>query len=287
MFNVHLSKQPIMSTIIKKIYKIFYETVFPSKCLVCRSFIKPLEGDYNDFSEEAVLGLSVQTQVNRLLSAYLCSACIRGMVAVESPLCVCCGLPFKSRQGADHRCGDCITSPKKFRIARAPLVYGKIFTEVIHCFKYKGKIQLAEPLGELLLTAFGLLWDKNSIDVIVPVPLHFKRLRKRGFNQAYFLIRNWQTIVAHYSFHLSDLRIEREVLVRTANTAPQSALGRTQRADNIKNAFDLNGREKITDKRILLIDDVYTTGATVNECTRMLLEHGAEHVDVLTLARAV
>jgi ComF family protein len=196
-------------------------------------------------------------------------------------------LPFKSRQGEDHLCGDCIASPKKFRFARAPLIYERIFTEVIHCFKYRGKIQLAGSLSELLLTTFRLFWDKDGVDVIVPVPLHLKRLRERGFNQAYLLIRNWQTAAARSSFDLSDLQIERDVLVRTVATAPQTALGRAQRAANIKEAFGIRKKEKIIDKRVLLIDDVYTTGATVNECARLLMKHGAEHVDVLTLARAV
>jgi ComF family protein len=276
-----------MSAIVKKIYKIFYETVFPPKCLVCRSFINPPEGDYNGFSEEAVLSLTVQIQVERLLSQYLCRHCIGGLVAVESPLCSCCGLPFESRHGLDHRCGDCSASPKKFRIARAPLVYEQIFTEVIHCYKYKGKIQLARPLGELLLTAFRLFWNKDSIDVVVPVPLHLKRLRKRGFNQAYLLIRNWKTIAGQAPFELSDLQIERDILVRTVPTAPQTGLGRKQRAANIEDAFELVDEAKIIDKRILLVDDVYTTGATVDECARLLLHHGAAHVDVLSLARAV
>jgi ComF family protein len=276
-----------MSTIVKKLYKIVNETVFPPKCLVCRSFIQPPQGDDNGFSGEADLGLTVPIQVERLLPQYLCRNCTGGLVAVESPLCSCCGLPFESRHGIDHLCGDCSTSPKKFRIARAPLVYEQIFTEVIHCYKYKGKIQLARPLGELLLTAFRLFWDKDSIDVVVPVPLHLKRLRKRGFNQVYLLIRNWQTIAGQMAFDLSDLQIERGALVRTVPTAPQTGLGRRQRADNIKDAFELVDEAKIIDKRILLVDDVYTTGATVDECARLLLHHGAAHVDVLSLARAV
>ena len=276
-----------MSTIVKKIYKIVNETVFPPKCLVCRSFIPTPEGDCNGFPGQADLSLSVQIQVERLLSEYLCRNCIGGLVAVDSPLCSCCGLPFESRHGIDHRCGDCSASPKKFRMARAPLVYEEIFTEVIHCYKYKGKIQLARPLAELLLTAFRLFWDKDSIDVVVPVPLHLKRLRKRGFNQAYLLIRNWQNITGKVPFDLSDLQFERDVLVRTLPTAPQTGLGRRQRAANIKDAFELVDEAKIIDKRILLVDDVYTTGATVDECAHLLLHHGAAHVDVLSLARAV
>jgi ComF family protein len=276
-----------MSTIVKKLYKIVNETVFPPKCLVCRSFIDPPQSEENGYSSAVDLSLNIQSQVERLFVKYLCWNCIGGLVVAESPLCSCCGLPFESRQGIDHRCGDCSASLKKFRIARAPLVYEQIFTEVIHCYKYKGKIQLARPLAELLLTAFRLFWDKDSIDVVVPVPLHLKRLRKRGFNQVYLLIRNWQTIAGQVHLDLNDLQIERDVIVRNVSTVPQTGLGRRQRAANIKDAFELVDEAKIIDKRILLVDDVYTTGATVDECARLLLHHGAAHVDVLSLARAV
>jgi ComF family protein len=275
-----------------KLYRNLNETVFPPKCLVCRSFFQPPAHDADIVSRPAGTHapgwpLPLQSQLDGLLSLYLCSACIRGLVMVESPICVCCGLPFKSRQGGDHPCSDCIAAPKKFRIARAPLVYEQILTRVIHCFKYKGKIQLAAPLAELLRTAYRQFWDQDSIDIIIPVPLHLKRLRKRGFNQAYLLVRNWNTAAGQNWSGNSDLQIERDALVRTVFTAPQSALGRSERAVNIKNAFALHDPAKIKDKRILLIDDVYTTGATVDECARILLKFGAEHVDVLTLARAV
>ena len=127
----------------------------------------------------------------------------------------------------------------------------------------------------------------DSIDVVIPIPLHLARFRQRGFNQTYLLVRNWQTIARQISFDLGNLQIDRDVLSRTVPTPPQTGLDRRQRAANIKNAFELADRAKIADKRILLVDDVYTTGATVNECARLLLAHGAAHVDVLSLARAV
>ncbi len=94
-------------------------------------------------------------------------------------------------------------------------------------------------------------------------------------------------MAASRSWDPARFRIERDVLIRDVPTLPQTAFGRSQRAVNIKNAFDLKSEEKIVDKRILLVDDVYTTGATANECARLLLNRGAQQVDVLTLARAV
>jgi ComF family protein len=282
----------VTAGMLHKLFRILSQAVFPPKCLVCRNFIQPPVPDADPVSEvSAGNGIDrspwLQGLLDRLLPGYLCPACIRTMVAVESPICVCCGLPFKSRQGDDHPCGECMDSPKRFRIARAPLVYEPILTRLVHCFKYQGKIQLAAPLSGLLQAAFQRLWDPDSIDMILPVPLHLQRLRKRGFNQAYLLVRNWETSAGPSDERKLRFRIERNVLVRKVSTLPQSALGRTQRAVNIKNAFELSRPDKILDKRILLIDDVYTTGATVDECARILLQSGAARVDVLTLARAV
>ena len=276
-----------MSRIAKKIYKIVNETIFPTKCLTCGSFFIPPELAEKGLLDADVPGLTILVCVERLFAKYLCQGCIKGLIVVESPLCSCCGIPFESRQGPDHTCGECSTSPKKFRIARAPLVFKHVFMEVIHCYKYKGKIQLARPLGELLFWAFRLLWDKDSVDVVTPVPLHPKKFRQRGFNQAYLLLKNWTTIAQKMQIDPGNFQIERDVLSRTVPTTPQTGLDRRQRAANIKNAFELVDKSKIIDKRVLLVDDVYTTGATVDECARLLLHHGAGHVDVLSLARAV
>ncbi len=277
--------------ILHKLYKIFVEAIFPTKCLVCGSFFPSPETDSRSAPSETGMhrqasGGTDPIPIDRLLSAYVCPVCIRGVARVESPICICCGLPFQSREAEDHYCGDCMRVPKKFGIARAPLVYDQTLMDVVHCFKYKGKIQLADPLGEMLLTAFGLFWHKNSIDVVVPVPLHWKRHQQRGFNQAYLLIQNWRSKAAACRID-ADLRIERDVIVRKLPTDPQTGLGRRQRAANIKNAFGVQSAEKIINKTVLLVDDVYTTGATADACAQVLLAHGAAHVDVLTLARAI
>jgi ComF family protein len=196
-------------------------------------------------------------------------------------------MPFISRRGTDHRCGECISEPKYFRIARAPLVYEKILTKVIHCFKYQGKVQLANPLAEIFLAAFRRFWAADSIDIILPVPLHPRRFRQRGFNQAYLLVRNWSKLAGQNSHDPAHLRVEPELLTRSVETAPQAALGRVKRSANVENAFSVADPDRVKDKRVLLVDDIYTTGATVNECARTLLVNGARWVDVLTLARAV
>jgi ComF family protein len=206
---------------------------------------------------------------------------------VKLPFCLACGFLFKSKEADDRLCGDCITSPKKFRVARAPVVYDEAFMNLVLNLKYHSKIQLAKPLGGLLLVAFLQYWDAGDIDIVIPVPLFQKRFKQRGFNQAFVLIQNWEDLAEELNVDLTGLHIERQALVRNRPTATQTGLGRKERMDNIKNAFSVPESHKITGKRILLVDDVYTTGATVDECSRELLKHGAACVDVLTLARAM
>ncbi len=132
----------------------------------------------------------------------------------------------------------------------------------------------------MLLAAFLRFWDSGDIDLILPVPLHPKRFRQRGFNQAYRLMSNWK-------HEYSALAATTRLLVKLRATAPQTGLGKVQRRRNIRNAFGVRQPEAVRSRQVLLIDDVYTTGATADECARVLLKCGAARVDVLTLARAV
>jgi ComF family protein len=159
--------------------------------------------------------------------------------------------------------------------------------QLIHRYKYGGKTHLAAPLGALLFIALMRYWDVNAIDLVLPVPLHVRRLRKRGFNQAFLLIRDWEMIAAELKISPVNFQMKFDVLTRNRWTESQTGLARRKRLTNIKNAFSIKDPLKIEDKRILLVDDVYTTGATVDECAQVLLAGGAQTVDVLTLARAL
>ena len=174
-------------------------------------------------------------------------------------------------------------APGRFRRARAFGVYDRTLMALIHRFKYGGAIQLAAPFGDLLFYTLISCWKTDRFDMVLPVPLHAQRMRRRGFNQAYLMIRQWDRYKKVLSVPYE--RIARDVLLRIRKTDPQTGLGRQKRVANMKNAFQLNPAADVTDLRILLIDDVYTTGATVNECARVLLDGGARHVDVLALAR--
>jgi ComF family protein len=290
-----------------RIIDAFERVIFPQRCMACGLFFHSILNQSTCFSEKkfgdnkslafdseqdshdmcVASGLNGDFKFDRLFSPYLCSVCLARYAPVESPICIGCGIMFKSREGDDHLCEDCIKNPKKYNIARAPGIYDLTLMKAIHCLKYKGKIQMARPLGMFLFAAFIGFWDIKDIDLVVPVPLHLKRLKKRGFNQAFLLIRNWKQLSMTLNIDMTDISINRNVLVRSRWTEPQTGLGRKKRMKNIMNAFKVSDCSSIEGKRILLVDDVLTTGATVNECAKTLIGDGAKRVDVLTLARAM
>jgi ComF family protein len=212
-------------------------------------------------------------------ASHFCEACRKGVTRIGSPVCSKCGLPFVSREGIDHTCSECLQEERPFRKARAFGVYDGSLMEAIHIFKYAKKASLSRPLSALVRETFLRFWDSDTIDLIVPVPLHVKRLRERGFNQSYLLIKRWAK--------QEGLPFDGALLSRHRWTEPQTTLSRKERQRNIKGAFAARKPDRTKDKRILLVDDVYTTGATVTACAQVLLEACAESVDILTLARAV
>lgn len=258
------------------------QAVFPTRCLACGSLFHvrvPTNGKVFPDNTAYVF--------TKLIAPFLCSACSVGFITIEPPLCQWCGIMFKGRQGENHLCGECMTSPKIFRIARSAGIYEKALMNAIHCFKYKGKIQLARPLGMILFSSFVRHWDTDDIDVIVPVPLHHRKLKIRGFNPSLLMVRSWKWLASARPLNLLNPPLVKDVLVKIKWTIPQTGLARKKRIQNVKNSFAVKDSSKIEGKRILLVDDVFTTGATTSECAKVLLKSGACHVDVLTLARTM
>jgi ComF family protein len=162
---------------------------------------------------------------------------------------------------------------------------------MIQDFKFHGRIHLAGPFGLLMLHVLNRMYAEKVQDpsvpgMIVPVPLHAKRHRSRGFNQAFLLSEHLVKLNRrHPAPHVPSLKTEKNMLLRCRWTRPQTGLTRDMRQTNIAGAFQVKTPEQAIGKHILLIDDVYTTGATVDECARILVRAGAARVDVLTLAR--
>jgi ComF family protein len=151
--------------------------------------------------------------------------------------------------------------------------------ELIHRFKYGRKTHVGKMLGRFMADYSYPVFIPQDFTLIMPVPLHPARLRKRGFNQSVILARE-------LSKKLS-IPMDFMTLKRSVDTEPQVHLGKRERASNVKGAFAVSNSDKITGHKILLVDDVYTTGSTVNECARVLTTNGASSVAILTLARAI
>jgi len=276
---------------IVRIWNIIKEALFPLTCLMCGQHYLREIGWRDSFKRGVLFQKMVQASpsailFDRLMAPHVCPACSPLFTPIESPCCTCCGVMFNSREGTDHFCGECLNSNRFFGMARAVGVYDQALMAVIHDFKYGEKVGLSTPLSILLLNAYHRFWHDRPMDVVVPVPLFGRRHRKRGFNQVYLAIKPWEERQWQSVFP-RPLRIEREALKRIRSTPAQTGLGRKDRMKNVKGAFAPDNSGNIINKRILLVDDVYTTGATVNECARILLKAGAEAVDVLTLARAM
>jgi ComF family protein len=150
---------------------------------------------------------------------------------------------------------------------------------VIQKFKYGRKVSLGKPLGRLMARGCEDFLGRCRAELIVPVPLHPKRLRWRGFNQSVLLARQ---VSRAYATPMDPF-----VLVRHRETPPQTQLSEEERRKNMRGAFTVHPNRAVKNRTILLVDDVYTSGATVNECSRALRRGGARDVYVLTLARAV
>jgi ComF family protein len=193
---------------------------------------------------------------------------------IKTPYCLCCGIPFSA--GENHLCGVCLKKNWHFTRARSVVVYNETAAKAILGLKFGGRKaalrtfckfqEQCTPCGDLI-----------TPDSIIAVPLHENRLRRRGFNQSLLLA---------VAFYPNDKKkIRKTILQRRRDTVPQTGLDGVSRRKNMKDAFLVRGKKDIYGKKIVLVDDVFTTGTTVNECARVLKQAGAERVDVLTLAR--
>lgn len=210
---------------------------------------------------------------------HFCAACWNDFSLLPGPACPRCGRPFGSPEALthspDHFCLSCRKELPHFDQSVSVGQFEGSLREAIHVFKYKPCRYLGKPLSRWMVENIGF---EPGIDIVMPVPLHKKRLRERGFNQALLLAHG---ISKRYRITLSF-----DNLARTRHTKPQVELSGKDRISNVAGAFSLRRPGLLADRNILLIDDVFTTGATLNECSRVLKDAGASRVMALTLARA-
>ena len=234
-----------------KLFLIIRDILFPPCCAACQVPLFAQRGDC------------------------LCYDCLESIKLIEPPVCTVCGQPFHGPQGTGHTCGQCIKNPPPFNTARSVFQYQGSVRTLIHRIKYNDDGYALRTLSSLAMDY--MLPDYLKPDMVIPVPLHSKRLRKRGFNQSLRLAR---MIFPHIPLGM-------DLLIRTFNTKPQTELSMKERHGNVRNAFKVVNPLPEGVKTMLLLDDVYTTGATVKACAKALKRAGAREVHVFTVARTV
>lgn len=231
------------------------DIIYPPRCHVCMDFIDRAP----DKAPE------------------ICNNCLENIREISHPYCPVCGLPFSSKAGDDHLCEKCILDRPHFDEMRAPYFYEGPIMEAVHRIKYSGRSDIINSLVPVLVK-FTRNWlsDTNKM-LIIPVPLHKKKLRQRGYNQSVLIARKIHRQLGAELDYLS--------LKRIRYTKTQTGLNVRERQRNVKGAFEVCDESIISGRDVILVDDVATTGSTMNECAKELKNAGCGKVFGLVLAR--
>lgn len=231
------------------------DIIFPPQCLACAEILNP--------QEETVF----------------CSSCHEKIRFINGSICPVCGMAFFNSPAENHICGNCLEDRPYYTRARAVAAFETVILDAIHKFKYGRNVVIGDCLGSFMAgySFPDIVFAEYSL--IIPVPLHIKKLRERRFNQSLLL--------ANALGKKHKIPVNFSLLKRHKFTLTQTGFNKTEREKNIKGAFSITNKEEIDNKDIILVDDVYTTGATVNECAKTLKKGGAKNIAVLTLARVI
>jgi len=213
------------------------------------------------------------------LSGSFCPRCSETFVAIREPFCLACGRRLNPGSNPRNKvCARCATEPHAFDLARSYGNYEGALSRGVIDFKFHRKRELLEVFSPMMSRTAAQAAKELRIDLVVPVPLHPARIKERGFNQAADLARAASAGTGRPLSH--------GIMQRVRNTGQQTGMTRAQRKRNVKGAFKVRRPDRVKNKNLLLVDDVMTTGATLDECARELKKAGAARVAAVTLARA-
>ena len=235
-------------------FKVLIDFILPLRCLIC--------------------GKIMRTQ------GCICPECFENINFITRPYCQQCGTPLNGDTDDIEGlcCVACLNKKNYFRLCRSAVEYDNFSKKIILDFKFRDHLENKKLLAQWMFLAGKDIFDKGA-DLIIPVPLYFTRLFSRKYNQSAILARELSK--------LSKLPADYKTLKKKRNTLPQVQCNGDKRRTNVKNAFQVVNPDKIKGKRIVLIDDVYTTGTTLRECSKVLLKAGAKSIDILTVARVL
>ena len=241
-----------MIELINRILKIF----LPPRCIKCGAILSDDDG--------------------------LCPECFNQLNFITAPYCYKCGHPFEevvNKKSQKLLCGRCSKKQKTpFRLNRSALIYDDISKDLILALKFMDKTENAKVLAKWLNIAGKDIW-KEGVDILVPIPLHYTRLVKRKYNQSALLAKELSK--------LCHVPVDYTSVIKHKATKPQVAFSGKERIQNVKGVFSVKHQDKIKGKRVVLIDDVMTTGSTLKECALAIKAAGAKSVDTLTVARVI
>lgn len=207
----------------------------------------------------------------------LCGSCLDALKELPGTICPVCGRPFPGlRSGTEVPCLSCLAHPRQYVRARYAVFYDGLLREALLRFKFRGALYLSRTLSAILTEAFHRHFQAGEFDLIVPVPMHRRRLLERGYNQS--------LVLAERLAKSTGIVLDRTCFAKTKDTKPQVGLSRSERVTNVRGSFGVKQIERIAGKRVLVIDDVATTGTTIEETSRTLRKAGAWSVDALVLA---
>lgn len=203
----------------------------------------------------------------------ICDTCKEKVSYIKEPRCKKCGKPIRYEE--QEYCLDCQKQSFHYIQGRSLWVHKGVVTWSVYQFKYHNRRIYGRFYAEELYRVYGKNLEDWGIDLIVPVPLHWRRKRKRGYNQA--------EIIARHLGELTGIPVDAKLVIRKKYTTPQKTLNDKERVKNLKNVFDMR-KKKVRGKNILLIDDIYTTGSTIDAISKVLLEKGHNKVWFLTIS---
>ncbi|MGO9572284.1 MAG: double zinc ribbon domain-containing protein [Desulfomonilaceae bacterium] len=207
----------------------------------------------------------------------LCDDCGDGVDSVTEPMCVQCGLPVPGLAvSGSSFCGRCLADPPAYDRARYAVYYEGVVRDALVRFKFAGALHIASALSQILAKAFHRHFQTADFDLILHVPIHRKRLIHRGFNQV--------VVLAKKLSQDTGIPLDRSSFKKMKDTPPQVELTRSARIKNLRGSFAIQRPDRIRGRKVLLVDDVATTGSTIAEAAKIIMRGGAARVDVLVLA---